>query len=43
MLGATQRAVFYARGRIFPGAKVQVVYEKSGDTMAVNRVVVDED
>ena len=28
---------------IKPGAKVQVVYEKSGDTMVVNRVVVEED
>jgi hypothetical protein len=26
-----------------PGAKVQVVYYKSGDTLVVNRVVVDED
>jgi len=26
-----------------PGAKVQVVYDKSGDTLVVNRVVVDED
>ena len=26
-----------------PGAKVQVIYDKSGDTLIVNRVVVDED
>lgn len=30
-------------GMVKPGAKVQVIYDKSGDTLVVSKVVVDQD